>query len=119
LGNEKLIKSEKERKSLLLDNIFESIAKQIQQQHKEKIEKDKNINKESVDKKITEVAKIITEHLIEGNEIKLLLDNAEESKELINELKEKTQLVRNQYKSVDKEEIKFIEDKYIIKETDK
>jgi hypothetical protein len=116
LGNKKLIDNEHERKKLLLENIHDSVSSLIKKQHEEKVKIDQKINKESVDKKIEEVTRIITEHLIEGNELKLLSGNDNKAKELKDEVKEKSQLVKNQYKNIGHDEIKFLTDKYSLKD---
>jgi hypothetical protein len=118
LGNKKLIEMENQRKELLLNNVYEAVAQRIKEQHEDKIKTDTKINKESIDKKIEEVAKIITDHLVGGNNIKLLT-STEATKELSDEIKEKTQLIRNQFKVIDKEELRYLEDKFTMKETDK
>jgi hypothetical protein len=116
LGNKKLIENEQERKKLLLENIHDSIFGRIKEQHEKKAKVDQKLNKESIDKKIEEVTKIITEHLVEGNELKLLSTNNENAKELKDEVKQKSQLVKNQYKSISSDEMKFLEDKYSSKD---
>lgn len=72
LGNKKLIKSEKEREKLLIDNIGEAIEAKIIEQHKEALKTDKDIDKTALNKKIEEVVKIVTSHILKGNDFKLL-----------------------------------------------
>jgi len=115
-GNEKLIKMEKERKELLLENVYASISEKMKMIHSEKKEKDQKITDEAIDKKIETVAKIITEHLVEGNEVKLLSFEKKETEELIQDIKNHSQIVRNGFKSIDKEELKLLMSKHIIKE---
>jgi hypothetical protein len=116
LGNKKLIENEQERKKLLLENVYDSVSGLIMKQHEEKTKTDQKINKESIDKKVEEVTRIIVEHLIDGNELKLLSGNSEETKKLKDEVKDKSQLVKNQYKNISHEEMKFLEDKYSLKD---
>ena len=116
LGNEELIEMEYKRKDLMLNNIYESIAKKISEQHKDYVKKDNKINQESIDRKIEEISKIITEHLIEGNEIKLLTSNLETTQELKAEIKEKSQLIKNEMRVIDRNDILLLENKYKIKD---
>lgn len=74
-GNEKLIKGEEEREQLLLDNVRVAVREEIKKQAK-KVKK-----QEALEKKVEEVTKLVTEHIIKGNSIKLL--SAPEDKEEI------------------------------------
>jgi hypothetical protein len=118
LGNKALIDSENERKELLLDNVHKAISSKIKEQHEKYIKKNPNINKESVDKKIDEVSKIITEHLIEGNEVRLLISANEKANELTDEVKEKAQIIKNEMKEISRSDILLLENKYKIKDDD-
>lgn len=77
-GNEQLIKLEKEKEDLMLSNIHLSIKNKLLEKHKEKISLDKNIDKTSIDKKIEEVSKAISDHIVKGNEVKLLTIHSNE-----------------------------------------
>lgn len=74
LGNKKLIESEKEREKLMLENIGIAVKSRLQDLHKERAKIDSKINRDSIDKKIDEVGGLITEHIIKGNDIRLLID---------------------------------------------
>ena len=72
IGNKKLLKLEEDREILMLDNIKESIKTKALEQHKRKLKEDNAIEKTGVEKKIDEISNVITDHIIKGNEIKLL-----------------------------------------------
>ncbi|KUO65986.1 MAG: hypothetical protein ACYCZ2_12860 [Lutibacter sp.] len=121
MGNQKLIKQEKDREKLMLENIKESIALKALIQHKEKIKRDKKIEKTSIDVKIEEVSSVITDHIIKGNELKLLTppDTTESEEETTNvavELREETAKVRETFKKLSTQEKQLLLQKYSIKD---
>lgn len=121
MGNKKLIQMENERETLMLDNIKVSIAKKALEQHKERLIKDKKIDKIGVDKKIEEVSSVITDHIIKGNEVKLLTPPEPEEgqeKDLSEELMEKTAIVRERFKLLSKIDQQLLLEKYTLKEDD-
>lgn len=123
MGNTKLIEMEVEREKLMLDNIKGSIKQKAIEQHKQRLSEDKNISKTSATKKADEVAKVITDHIIKGNEIKLLTppeidEELEDEKDLGSELREETAIVRERYKKLNVEEKQLLLEKYTIKEED-
>jgi hypothetical protein len=65
-GNEKLIQLEEEREKLLLENVKLAVKQELKKQAK------KAKKHEALEKKIDEVAKLVTEHIIKGNSVKLL-----------------------------------------------
>jgi hypothetical protein len=83
-GNEKLISAEEEREKLLLENVRIAVREELKKQAK-KIKK-----QEAIEKKIDEVTKLVTEHIIKGNSVKLL--SAPEDKEEIFEKEEEKEL---------------------------
>ncbi|MBI2966412.1 MAG: hypothetical protein HYY40_01185 [Bacteroidetes bacterium] len=122
MGNKKLIQMEKERENLMLDNIKESIAQKALEQHKEKLKSDKKIDKTGVDKKIEEVSSVITDHIIKGNEVKLLTPPEPEEgkdKDLSEELMEDTAIVRERYKQLGNKDKQLLLEKYSIKDEQK
>lgn len=123
MGNQKLIKQEKEREKLMLENIKESIANKALEQHKERLKTDKKIEKTSIDVKIEEVSSVITDHIIKGNELKLLTPpviNEEENEiDVSVELREETAKVRETYKKLTSEERQLLLEKYSIKDDEK
>jgi hypothetical protein len=123
MGNKKLIQMEKERETIMLDNIKESIASKALEQHTERLKTDKKIDKAGVDKKIDEVSTVITDHIIKGNEIKLLTphkdtDETTDKKDLTRELKEESAIVKERYKQLSKDDKKLLLDKYSIQDED-
>lgn len=123
MGNQKLIKQENEREKLMLENIKESIALKALEQHKEKLKTDKNIERTSVEVKIEEVSSVITDHIIKGNELKLLTPpkiNEEENEiDISAQLREETAKVRETFKKLTSEEKQLLLEKYSIKDEEK
>uniref|UniRef100_UPI00404B9FFA hypothetical protein n=1 Tax=Flavobacterium sp. TaxID=239 RepID=UPI00404B9FFA len=119
MGNVKLIKQEKEREKLMLENIKESIYNKALEQHKERIKTDKNIEKASINVKLEEVSSVITEHIVKGNELKLLTApeiNEEDEENLGNQLREETAIVRERFKKLEPAEKQFLLEKFTIKD---
>lgn len=119
MGNQKLIKQEKEREKLMLENIKESVSSKALEQHKEKFKKDKKIEKNSIDVKIEEISSVITDHIIKGNELKLLTPpeiNEEIEIDASVELREETAKVREIFKKLTNEEKQLLLEKYSIKD---
>jgi hypothetical protein len=121
MGNAKLIASEKEREKLMLDNIKDSIKTKVLEQHKESLKLDSPPSKAGASKKADEVAKVITDHLIRGNELKLLTPpkpEEEETTDMSSELRIETAIVRERWKNLDEKEKQLLLDMYTIKEED-
>ena len=120
LGNKKLIKSEKEREKLLIDNIGEAIEAKIIEQHKEALKTDKDIEKTALNKKIEEVVKLVTSHILKGNDFKLLAlpENETEPEEEETENSQKEELkkistkVKQAVKSLPQAEMKKLLEQY-------
>jgi hypothetical protein len=92
-GNRKLVAAEKQREEDMLDNVRQAIHNRISEQHKAQKKKDSHISNESVPKKIDEVAETLTQHIIRGNEIRLLsapVDTAQHEDEASNDNEPKT-----------------------------
>ncbi len=121
MGNKKLIESEKEREKLMLDNIKDSIKQQALEKHKEYLKLDAPPSKTGAIKKADEIAKVITDHIVKGNEVKLLTPpepTEEGEQDLSTELRAETSIVRERWKKLDGKEQKLLLDKYTIKEED-
>jgi hypothetical protein len=119
MGNLKLIRQEKEREKFMLENIKESIYNKALEQHKKRIKSDKNIEKNSIAVKLEEVSSVITEHIIKGNELKLLTapEIYEEDEENLGEqLRQETAVVRERFKKLESSEKQFLLEKFTIKE---
>jgi len=113
-GNEKLIKSEEEREKLLLDNVRSAVREEIKKQAK-KIKK-----QEALEKKIEEVTRLVTDHIIKGNSVKLL-SAPEEKKEVLKQEEEKEQLfIQNKvnYKKLDSLTKQLLIDEFTTKPKD-
>lgn len=119
MGNPKLIKQESEREKLMLENIKESIATKAIQQHTERLKSDKNIDKTSIDVKVEEVSSVITDHIIKGNELRLLTPPEPEEDvedDLSVELRDETATVRERFKKLNEKEKQLLLEKYTIKD---
>jgi hypothetical protein len=95
--NKELIELEEKREKLLLQNVRDTVRNELKKQSK-KIKKH-----EALDKKIDEITKLVTEHIIKGNTVKLL-SAPEEKKELLEKEKEKERFYVNSkidYKKLD------------------
>ncbi len=71
-GNPKLLGGEKAREKDLLDNIGTAIEAEVNEQHNRAKKNDSKINVTSINKKVQEITKLVTSHIIKGNDIKLL-----------------------------------------------
>ena len=120
MGNQKLIDSEKERESLMLDNIKDSVKNKVIEQHQNNLISDQSIHLEGIEKKADEVAKVITDHIVKGNEVKLLtsVKPEEDETDISTELREETATVREIWKNIEENEKQLLLDKYTIKEDD-
>jgi hypothetical protein len=117
MGNKKLIATETEREKLMLDNIKESIKSLALKQHKENLKTDFPPLKTGATKKADEVAKVITDHIVKGNEVKLLTPPEPEEGEpdISSDLRTETATVRERWKKLDEKEKQLLLDKYTIK----
>jgi len=118
LGNKKLIAGEKTREKELINNIGEAVKLKIIEQHNEAIEEDKKIEKNST-KMIEQVTKLVTSHILKGNDFKLLAlpENGEaEEEENENspneELKKISMQVKQAVKSLPQAEMKKLLEQY-------
>lgn len=123
MGNKKLIEMEVEREKLMLDNIKDSIKLKAIEQHNTNLQEDENLSKTSVQKKADEVAKVIADHIVKGNEVKLLTPpkiekDDENETDLESELRKETAIVRERYKKLNSEEKQLLLEMYTIKDED-
>ncbi|WP_417602770.1 hypothetical protein [Owenweeksia hongkongensis] len=119
MGNKKLIATEVEREKLMLDNINESIKLKALEQHKKNLKSNSPPSKTGATKKAEEVAKVITDHIVKGNEVKLLTPPTTEEKDepdISTELRTETATVRERWKKLDAREKQLLLDKYTIKD---
>jgi len=119
LGNKKLIASEKEREKELINNIGEAVKAKMIEQHKKALKTDKGLDKTAINKKIDEVVKLVTSHILKGNDFKLLaLPENAETEEEENEVTPKEELkkismkVKQAVKSLPQEEMKKLLEQY-------
>ncbi len=71
-GNKILIKQEEQREKEMLENIYKTLEQKITEQHKNALKNDKKPENTSIKVKVKDVAKTISEHIVKGNDIKLL-----------------------------------------------
>ena len=71
-GNKKLIAGEEARVKLMLDNIGEAVKGAIHDQHKAAIKADNKVDDTAIQKKVEHVANLVTAHIVQGNDVKLL-----------------------------------------------
>ena len=123
MGNKKLIKTEQERETLMLDNIKDSIKARVLEQHKDKLSQGLKVDKTGAAKKADEVSSVVTDHIVKGNELKLLTppipepkEDKENGKDIATELREETSIVRERFKKLNSEEKQLLLEKYTIKE---
>lgn len=119
MGNKRLIATEKEREQLMLENIKDSVKQKALEQHKENLKTDSPPSKTGATKKADEVAKVITDHIVKGNEVKLLTPPKPEEENAPNistELRTETATVRERWKKLDDKEKQLLLDKYTIKD---
>lgn len=121
-GNKKLIASEKDREKELINNIGDAVKYKILEQHKDAIKKDKDIDI-NIDKKLDQVVKLVTSHILKGNDIKLLglpaSDNDEENDTIGEELRTVSSEVRQAMKIIPPKEMKALLEKYIEPDEEK
>lgn len=118
LGNKKLVDGEKEREKELINNIAEAVKLKILDQHSKATKTDNAIDK-NIDKKVEEVVKLVTSHILKGNDLKLLalpefaVTNEKETEEIkINNLKRVSTQVKQAIKTLPQSEIKQLLEKY-------
>ena len=96
-GNKQLVSQEEERERLLLDNIGIAIQKEVEAQHKKASKKDRRVDGTAVPKKVEQVSRLITAHIVKGNDLRLLaLPQREEVGELEDKLPEVIEALREQ-----------------------
>jgi hypothetical protein len=115
-GNKKLIEGEKEREKELINNIGVAVKNQIHEQHRKAIKKDKAIDS-NIDKKVEQVAQLVTSHILKGNDIKLLAipENTDNNDDITNtkdELRTVSSEVRQAMKIIPAKEMKALLEKY-------
>lgn len=121
-GNKELEKKQQEIEDGMLDNIENAIAEKIKAQHETAKKNDDKLTS-NVTKMISIVAKLVSSHIINGNDLKLLsihpskeVESSEEyhenKNELKNEIKEVSSKVRKALKQLPEEEVKKLLERY-------
>jgi len=96
-GNKLLVSNEAEREKLLLANIGEAINQHIQEQHKKAKKADKEVDGTAIPKKVEQITKLISSHIIKGNDLRLLaLPNAAGNEENGDKLSKEQKELREQ-----------------------
>jgi hypothetical protein len=123
LGNKQLEDLEKDKERLMLENIGKSVKTKLLQLHQERHKTDPKINDESIDKKIEQVAGLITEHIIKGNDIELLVDykgkediESKKRQEIISEIETNKLTIKRDYRELSKEDKILLLETYKAKE---
>lgn len=71
-GNKKLIQQEEEREKLMLENVGEAVYAELESQHARAKKADKKVDGTAIDKKVEQVADLVTAHIVNGNGLVLL-----------------------------------------------
>ena len=120
-GNTKLIEIEKQLDKEMFENIRESIQRKVMEKHEQRKKSDKTISIESVDKMATSVGEVIIDHVVKGNEVKLLTEIQRENEQgeeedISKSLREETALVREKHKKLSLKDKKLLLKKYSVKD---
>lgn len=106
-GNKKLIAQEEDREELMLENIGEAIKEEIVTQHNEAKKHDKKVDGTAIPKKIEQVTKLLTAHIVNGNDFKLLSvareiteEEEDDSSDVRESLRELSVKARRQLRSI-------------------
>ena len=121
-GNEQLIEMENEREKIMLTGIKQAVSDAIREQHDMLKIADREIEQNNAEKRIDYVSSVITEHIIKGNEVKLLTNieskDEEPETDVGSDLKADTRAVRRQLKELSKEDQMHLLELYRIKDED-
>lgn len=105
--NKELKELEVEKERLMLENIKKSVELKIIEQHKEKLKTDKKIDKKLLDQGSKTVSRVITDHIVRGNEVKLLnapIKEEDDEKDHAEELRKETARTKQALKQISDEE---------------
>lgn len=123
-SGKKLIEMKEEIEREMLENIQSSVEDRAMEIHEERLQNDSEINTESVKGKITFISTIIINHIVNGNEVKLLTapqhrTKQSDEKNLSEEARKKIVAVRKHQKSLSQEDKRLLLERYTVKEEDK
>jgi hypothetical protein len=79
-GNKELIDGQKKQEEHLLENIGKGIRFKLNEQHQTAIKQNTKVSRESIEKKIELVTEAVTDHIVKGNDVKLLTGVTEDEK---------------------------------------
>ncbi|MBO6571297.1 MAG: hypothetical protein JJ958_02525 [Balneola sp.] len=122
LGNEELIEGEKKREELMLNNVYESMKNKVLEQYEVRKTKDNKILNEAIPKKADHVAKVIADHIVKGNEVRLLTeiatqeDDGTEKNDITKEIQIESANVRKLTNDIDEDDRKLLLEKYTFDE---
>ena len=119
-GNKKLINAETDMEEGMLENIGTALQEKIQEQHTAALKMDSSIDKSSVKIKVNEVEKLISSHIVKGNEFKLLAvpeldENNDEDQATIDEINSDLEKLRVDIKN--KSKLLSMEEKMLLSTT--
>ena len=111
-GNKVLIKQEEEREKEMIENISKAVSQKLLEQHEKSKKEDDKVDNTSIDTKVKTITEVITDHIVKGNDVKLLSAPTEtpEIKENSESANKQSAINRSLIKSLPPEEkIKLIE----------
>ncbi len=109
--NEKLIRLKEEMEKELLENIKIAVKQELKKQAKQAKKH------EALDKKIEEVAKLVTDHIVKGNSVKLLSAPADKNEEIMEKENEKEMAylkTKSEYMKLDEPTKQLLIEKFTI-----
>lgn len=106
-GNDALLKLDEQYEKELIKNVEEAVKNELIKQHQESLEQDKKLDSTSIDTKYAEVSKLLKEHIVKGNDIRLLSVGSEETeiKEKEKESQKLSKKVRKELKKLPKDDL--------------
>lgn len=104
----------------MLENIKDSLKSKLFRLHKERQKSDSSIDGTSQKVRIEEVCSIITDHIVKGNELKLITppETEEGEDDISQELKKVTAIAQERFQKLSTKDQKLLMDAYSIKEED-
>ena len=117
-GNQKLLNAEEEREKGLLENIGTAVERTVLEQHETAKKHDTKIDTTSTSGKVREITRLVTSHIVKGNDLKLLaVPRTEDKKQkqhqtLSDELHKSSAEVRRLLRSLPPEEQQKLIDIY-------
>ena len=121
-GNNQLVEMEKERERLMLENIGVAVRNKLKQMHEERLREDQEIDGTAIEGKLDSVSECIVDHIVKGNEVKLLTapqreseeDDESEEQKILKELREEAAIARESYKRLSPEDRNLLLETYAV-----